>query len=328
MRNQLWYRQNTGELSEEWFFFLSPGARLAWIYLKAYVQEASLSQKSPGTALALSVRSAAQRFLLEASHIEEVIAAATESGALVVQDGMWQIVDELAFQSDRTVRNKTKATVEPEQDEILPHSAAERGKTWQNAEECGKTRQDVAERGNSVINTNTNTNTNITSSSSAGAEKIGGNRPETDWWKNLLDPVEREVGRLNSLLAPVNVHGQPLCFESRFCELFASDARSKAAQFGKSDADILHMLREFEVQHEAEMSEDPSPNRKSTLPTRKVWAIYFNRWLETEAKKWADPATSGPPGRNPGARRKNTMDAVRAGLGLNRPDVPSLEVVG
>lgn len=89
-------------MDAEWFFFLSAGARLAWIYLKAHVKAEPMSQKQPNKAHRLEPNVAAHRWNLPLPDVEAMEAAALSSGGLSIEGKVWVVADKLAFQTSRT----------------------------------------------------------------------------------------------------------------------------------------------------------------------------------------------------------------------------------
>ncbi|MGV3617958.1 MAG: hypothetical protein ACO1SV_21745 [Fimbriimonas sp.] len=120
MADEKWIRQDASELHRDWVMFLSPGARLAWIYLKTYVKEAAYSQKRPNVAVALGHRSAAQRWNLSVAEVNEIVAAAVDAGQLVATGGEWRVTDARGFVSERT--NERRAVVCPTNDDESPQT--------------------------------------------------------------------------------------------------------------------------------------------------------------------------------------------------------------
>jgi|GEM_PF-5749508 len=92
-----WFRQDTSELREEWFFFLSAEERLAWMYLKSWVRDGNLSQKSPGVAPSKSSRVAAHEWNITHQAVESMIQAAVTAGELIVGEETWEVTDKQGF---------------------------------------------------------------------------------------------------------------------------------------------------------------------------------------------------------------------------------------
>jgi hypothetical protein len=87
-----------------WLIDLPPLQRLAWQYLVGYVRESSVSQKRPNIASALSSRTAARVWAMDAGDIDGMITAAVAAGELVVTDGTWVVTDSTRFVSERTLQ--------------------------------------------------------------------------------------------------------------------------------------------------------------------------------------------------------------------------------
>ena len=87
-----------------WLVDLPPLQRLAWVYLVGYVRESSMSQKRPNIASALSSRTAARVWAMDAGDIDGMITAAVAAGELVVTGGTWVVTDSTRFVSERTLQ--------------------------------------------------------------------------------------------------------------------------------------------------------------------------------------------------------------------------------
>ena len=112
MADEKWFRQRVGEFREPWFSAMSPGARIAWIYLKAHVCVSAPSHISGNQARALGPRAAAQVWNLPESEIREMLQAAVEAGKLATRDGRWIVLDRSAFIVDwSSVRRREREKV-------------------------------------------------------------------------------------------------------------------------------------------------------------------------------------------------------------------------
>lgn len=74
---------------EDWFLDLTPGARLAWIYLLCHVRSCG----SGAEVKRLSPKVAARKWSLDVSDVEAMLAAATGNGALRSDGGVWSLTD-------------------------------------------------------------------------------------------------------------------------------------------------------------------------------------------------------------------------------------------
>lgn len=179
--HSLWFRQDAHELVEPWFFFLSSDARLAWVFLKAYVLEASVSQKRPGIAPALDPAVAAYKWRVSVESIHELIEAATTAGEFRQNGAEWHVIDPAAFVSEKTLAKldsaeKQSAPTECSgSDDVLRKNEEKQRKTRKNAEK--------------VVARDTDTDTNDKSSNKDLLEIPQNDDPP--WWvfRDEYDPV-------------------------------------------------------------------------------------------------------------------------------------------
>ncbi len=103
MSNQLWFSQTTSELRKAWLLKLPPGARMAWVCIKGYVLEASKSQKRPGTAPQVEHESFAIQWNLPPEDVALCLSEAEKAGALIIENGEWDVTDKTSFVSESTL---------------------------------------------------------------------------------------------------------------------------------------------------------------------------------------------------------------------------------
>lgn len=152
MAESKWFRQDTAELKSEWLFFLSPEERLAWIYIKAYIKDYTISQKRPGVALAKPVRVAAHEWNIPAEAVESILGKAADEGEIILGDGTWEIADKAGFVTERTAK-KTGEDFSEKPEPVTPENTFFR-KTGKN----GAPKTDFSEkRGNACHVTVTET---------------------------------------------------------------------------------------------------------------------------------------------------------------------------
>jgi hypothetical protein len=121
-------------MDAEWFLFLSPGAKWAFITMLKVCEETMTSQKALGVCPAISAAVLAHKAGVSVDCANEIIGAAVSAGELVISGDRWVFTDLTAFASDRTIQ-KLEAEKKPIQEKnILPHNDAECRKTSQNAE--------------------------------------------------------------------------------------------------------------------------------------------------------------------------------------------------
>jgi hypothetical protein len=175
MVDQKWIRQDTNELYQDWLLFLSPGARLAWVYLKTYVKEAAYSQKRSNVAVMLSHRAAAHRWNVSVAEVDELLAAAVEAKALIVRDGEWTVTDARGFVSERTLdRRSPKESDSSPNDGVCPTNDDEGGHTPPDEDEP---RQTGTNADNRVRATETVTGTETGDSETTLRSVSGGEPP-------------------------------------------------------------------------------------------------------------------------------------------------------
>lgn len=252
--NSLWFRQDAHELSKEWFFFLSAEARIGWMMLKAYVLEASVSQKRPGVAPALEPTVAAHKWRVSVEAIHELMAAATKAGEFQQNDAEWHVIDRAAFVSERTLAKIDSAEKPVDNDsedkpnDVLQKNTAKPRKTTQNAEK--------------VVACDTDTSTYISPTEkdscvdSPTFEVIEGNLPKfDDWFQEFKHAYPKRNGALN-----------------------VQDAEKKLRSFWKSkgfDADaVMAGVRRFRLWADA-----TGATGTSYVPMMTTW-VNQKRWTD------------------------------------------------
>lgn len=83
---------------------------MAWIMLKAHVKANAFSQKQPNRAYRILPASSAYQWRVEREDVEAMETAATLSGKLTIEDGIWEVTDRLIFQSARTAERFVRQT--------------------------------------------------------------------------------------------------------------------------------------------------------------------------------------------------------------------------
>lgn len=105
-----WFCQHLAELTDEWFFFLPTGSRIAWIMLKAHVKANAFSQKQPSRAYRIPPATSAYQWRVSREDVEVMESSAINAGKLLIEDGVWEVRDRLIFQSARTTERFVRQT--------------------------------------------------------------------------------------------------------------------------------------------------------------------------------------------------------------------------
>lgn len=85
MAARRWIRLDVGWSNSDWLIELSPGGRLAWIYLLEYVKSSGIG----GRVKALSALAAGKRWDINRRDVSAMLSAAQKDGALVAGEGVW-----------------------------------------------------------------------------------------------------------------------------------------------------------------------------------------------------------------------------------------------
>lgn len=213
MADAVWIRLDVDWSAREWTYDLRPPARLAWIELLCYIKANGVR----GSIRAMSARIAAGKLNLEPEDITEMLEAAEAAGALIVEDGRWEIPSWGKYQQDTTAGERQQRA----RDKKKGQSADE--------DECDATddharhvcHRDVTQVTHVTL-TGTGTGTSNTLSLSARETRTAEvvTKPPADWAET---PEEKaELDRLDRHLTHC---GKPISIPQR--DMYRAKARSK-----------------------------------------------------------------------------------------------------
>jgi hypothetical protein len=96
----IWIRLNIDWDESPWLFVLSAGSQLAWIKLLCRVK----TEGRHGTVKALSPEVAAKKWGVGSEDVEKLLRAASEHGAVLIEDGFWTITSWGDYQNPESKR--------------------------------------------------------------------------------------------------------------------------------------------------------------------------------------------------------------------------------